>query len=194
VRLNLSLWHSTYVRSPQTASKPHGRGRLKTICTGASDIRWRAAYAPPIQNAEHHKQHPDASKGRCTLAHDILTTEPSRLKFLASLLSLSAHKVPLSLLLRQLPSRTVSNPLYFFSCCAALAVSFCRSSIDLFASLWSPRSALTALSLSLARPSCHCPLPSFCSFSCCCFSFSASSGRASLSARAKRTLVMRTVV
>jgi hypothetical protein len=124
----------------------------------------------------------------------ILTTEPSRLKFLASLLSLSAHKVPLSLLLRQLPSRTVSNPLYFFSCCAALAVSFCRSWIDLFASLWSPRSALTALSLSLARPSCHCPLPSFCSFSCCCFSFSASSGRASLSARAKRTLVMRTVV
>lgn len=42
-------------------------------------------------------------------------------------------------------------------------------------------SQLTALSLSLARPSCHCPLPSFCSLSCCCLSFSASSGRASLS-------------
>ena len=35
---------------------------------------------------------------------------------------------------------------------------------------------LTALSLSLARPSCHFPLPSFCSFSCCCLSCSASSG------------------
>ena len=38
------------------------------------------------------------------------------------------------------------------------------------------RNELTALSLSLARPSCHFPLPSFCSLSCCCFSFSASSG------------------
>ena len=38
------------------------------------------------------------------------------------------------------------------------------------------RFKLTALSLSLARPSCHFPLPSFCSFSCCCLSCSASSG------------------
>lgn len=38
------------------------------------------------------------------------------------------------------------------------------------------------LSLSEARLSFHSPLPSFCSFSCCCFAASASLARFSLSA------------
>jgi hypothetical protein len=121
-------------------------------------------------------ENPDASKGRCTFAHDILT-EPFRLKLLYSFNLLQAKPCSFTLFFGNV------KPLYFLSCCAALAVSFCSSSIDFCEWSWSPRSALTALSLSLARPSCHWPLPCCCSFSCCCFSFSASSGRASLSAR-----------
>jgi hypothetical protein len=41
---------------------------------------------------------------------------------------------------------------YFFSCCAALAVSFCSSSIDFCECSWSPRSALTYIvTTTLAR-------------------------------------------
>jgi hypothetical protein len=141
-------------------------------------------YAPPTHNTANMGS-PNASKGRCTFAHDILTAEPSQLNHipnhhpsrLTRIIPLSSSPPP--------PKPYSINPPYFFSCCAALAVSFCKSSMDFCASLWSPRSALMALSLSLARPSCHWPLPCFCSFSCCCFSFSASSGRASLSARGK---------
>lgn len=76
-------------------------------------------------------------------------------------------------------------PIYcpFFSACAAFALSFCNSEIVPLSAFNSPRSALRTLSLSLASACFHSALPSFCSFSCACFSRSISCLRDSEAAR-----------
>jgi hypothetical protein len=72
---------------------------------------FRITYAPPTHNTANMGS-PNASKGRCTFAHDILTAESVPAQSYPQSPSRLTHIIPPSLLLfHHLPSHTVStNP------------------------------------------------------------------------------------